>query len=279
MTTVQSPFEIVYEEEPQRVIRGQVERSQEAGDANLPWVLLVHGFKGFMDWGFFPLLSRGLAEAGFQVVRCNLSGSGVGADLVDFSDLDSFTKDSYGRQLEDMQRVADLAASGDLGPVEQERCGYFGHSRGGGMGLVHAAGREYRGIVTWSAIDDADRFDDEAKEVWRRQGYLGVPNLRTGQEMRMGLDGLLEFEADPARFDILGAAARVQAPTLVLHGTADQTVDPGAAGRIAAALPRGKSQLLDGAGHTLGATHPLQEVPPALAKALALTVDHFLAHV
>ncbi len=273
-----SRFEIEYEDEPGRAIRGVVERPAAELEEPLPWLLLVHGFKGFMDWGFIPLFSRGLASTGFCVVRCNLSGSGVGADGVDFSDLGAFAKDTYGRQLEDKARVYNAVRSGELGAVDPERCGFFGHSRGGGMGIVHAADHPYKAVVTWAAIDDADRFGAEAKQLWREQGYLDIPNLRTGQTMRMDVGGLDDFEAHADRYDILAAASRVEAPTLVVHGTADETVGVEAADRLASALPNGRKLILEGAGHTLEATHPLTSVPPALGNALAATTEHFLTH-
>ncbi|MFT7680402.1 MAG: pimeloyl-ACP methyl ester carboxylesterase [Planctomycetota bacterium] len=279
MSTTQTPFEITYEDEPTRVIRGSVERPDEAGDEPLPWVLLMHGFKGFMDWGFFPLLSCGLATAGFQVVRFNQSGSGVGADGKDFSDLEAFAKDTYGRQLEDMARVSELVSAGELGAVDAERAGLFGHSRGGGMGIVHAAEVPYCALVTWAAIDDADRFDEATKAQWREAGSITIKNARTKQDMRMDLGGLLDFEANVERYDILAAAARVEAPVQLIHGDADESVHVDAVNRLERAFPHARKTILKGASHTLGATHPLSEMPEALAQALAITTEHFLLHL
>ena len=45
-----------------------------------PAVLVVHGFKGFKDWGMFPPFSERLARAGFAAVTPSLSGSGVDGD-------------------------------------------------------------------------------------------------------------------------------------------------------------------------------------------------------
>ena len=42
-----------------------------------PAVLVLHGFKGFKDWGMFPPLAERLALAGFSAVSPNFSGSGV----------------------------------------------------------------------------------------------------------------------------------------------------------------------------------------------------------
>src|SRR5687768_17465471 len=42
-----------------------------------PAVVVMHGFKGFKDWGMFPPLAERLAQAGFSAVSFNASGSGV----------------------------------------------------------------------------------------------------------------------------------------------------------------------------------------------------------
>ena len=42
-----------------------------------PAVVIVHGFKGFKDWGMFPVVADRLARAGLTAVSVNLSGSGV----------------------------------------------------------------------------------------------------------------------------------------------------------------------------------------------------------
>ncbi len=42
-----------------------------------PAVVVLHGFKGFKDWGMFPPLAERLGRGGFTAVTLNLSGSGV----------------------------------------------------------------------------------------------------------------------------------------------------------------------------------------------------------
>jgi hypothetical protein len=46
-------------------------------DEPRPAVLILHGFKGFKDWGMFPPFAERLARAGFTAVSFNVSGSGV----------------------------------------------------------------------------------------------------------------------------------------------------------------------------------------------------------
>ncbi|HPF15153.1 MAG TPA: prolyl oligopeptidase family serine peptidase [Planctomycetota bacterium] len=266
-------FDLTYPDEPGRVIRGKVVSPGEQ-TAKGPWILMVHGFKGFMDWAFLPLLARGLAESGITTVRFNTSGSGVGEDLEYYSDPAAFERDTYSRQLEDMARVRQAVEDGQFGPLNPEEGLVFGHSRGGGMGIVHAAEHDYRGVITWAAISKAQFFTDKVVQEWRDQGFLEIPNTRTGHTMRLGLDAIHDVERNPDRLDILAAAARLEAPTLVLHGTEDETVPTQSAEDLVQALPNGRKHLIVGANHTFGASHPLKQVDEPLGMALALTMQH-----
>ena len=266
-------FDLNYADDPARVIRGRM-CSPGAGTGKGPWAMLLHGFKGYMDWAFLPLLARGLAEAGITTLRFNNSGSGVGEDLEYYSDPKAFERDTYSRQLEDYALVREAVESGEFESLDPEQGILIGHSRGGGMGLLHAAEHAYRGIVTWAAISDARFFDESVVAGWKERGYLEIPNTRTGDLMRIGLDAVHDFEAQPEAFDIVQAARSISAPTLVLHGQRDETVPVASAHALADALPNGELHVLDGANHTFGAKHPLQEVPPELGQALGLTLAH-----
>lgn len=278
MSTEQA-FRIETPSEPWRVVRGRVTRPAGAPPGRgWPWVLVLHGFKGFMDWGFFPTLARALAGRGMAAVAFNTSGSGVGDDLESCSDLEAFRRDTLSRQLEDVERVRQLARTGELGPLDAQRAGVFGHSRGGGVALVHAAETPvYRAVATWAALDTFDRWDEATKRLWRQTGTLTVTNARTGQELPIDVEVLLDFERNRQRLDILDACRRIQAPVLLVHGTADEAVHVDSLRRLAEALPpdRVRTMTLEGAGHTLGAVHPLREVPPPLARALETTLGWF----
>ena len=53
-------------------------------------VVVVHGFKGFKDWGFFPHLCQHLAAAGHAVVSFNFARNGISSDPMEFTELESF---------------------------------------------------------------------------------------------------------------------------------------------------------------------------------------------
>jgi predicted alpha/beta-fold hydrolase len=54
-----------------------VDVSAAGRDSPRPAIVVVHGFKGFKDWGMFPPLAERLARAGFATITFNVSGSGV----------------------------------------------------------------------------------------------------------------------------------------------------------------------------------------------------------
>src|SRR3954468_14441695 len=78
-----------------------------------PAVVVLHGFKGFKDWGMFPHLAERLARAGFTAISFNVSGSGVD-DAGEFSLPHRFGHNTYSAELEDLARVLDAITMGEL---------------------------------------------------------------------------------------------------------------------------------------------------------------------
>jgi pimeloyl-ACP methyl ester carboxylesterase len=262
-----------------RTVRGALHLP--AGEPPFRPVVICHGFKGFMDWAFFPHLAELVAARGFAAVRFNFSGAGVLPGEERVSDLDAFRDDTYSREVEELEAVLAAitgGASSGLGDrrVTPERIGLVGHSRGGGVALLAAAGERFRGrigaLVTWNAIGEVDRFTPEQKEIWRQDGEIEVVNSRTGQRLAMGVSLLDDLAENRAALDLAAAAGRRAAPWLIVHGEADETV-PVAEGRRlhAAAAPPAELVTIPGGGHTFGAVHPFAGPTPALIQAMNAT--------
>lgn len=250
-----------------------------------PGIVVCHGFKGFMDWGFFPPLADLLAERGFVVARFNFTGSGIppGEDRV--SDLDAFRANTFSRELEETLLVLD-ALGRELSPdrVDRDRIGLFGHSRGGGIALLAAARAPWRerlgALVTWSAISTFDRYDEETVERWRERGEHVVLNTRTGQELPLGIELLEDFERRRDELDVTAAAGVRSAPWLIVHGTEDATVAPEEADVLeAAAAPPYRVERIAGADHVFGARHPFAGPTPHLVAAFNATQAWFCRHL
>lgn len=266
--------------DPLRALRGVV--AAPPGARALPAVLVLHGFKGFMDWGFYPELTRRLNARGFAVVRFNFSGSGVGADRERFTDEPAFFANSPSREVDDVERVRAWLDSGAVPEVDARRLALLGHSLGGAVALLHAAQRrDYRALVGWASVATFRRFPSEVEALWRRQGFVEIPNMRTKEILRLGSAWLEDLERHARALDVLDACRRLPTPTLLLHGTEDEAV-PLAEGRaLAEALgpARARLELVEGANHTFWAAHPLAGVPATLERVLQRTLGFLEGHL
>jgi pimeloyl-ACP methyl ester carboxylesterase len=249
-------------------IRGEL----DAADDPRALVVVVHGFKGFKDWGFFPWTTQRLMQHRLAVCRFNMSRSGIGEDPETFDRLDLFEHDTYTTQLRDLATVVRHAQRQFPGLPTF----LLGHSRGGGVALLGAQDvPNLHGVVTWAAISRVDRWDAATKREWRRRGVLEVENARTKQIMRMSPRILDDYEAHGSRLNVLAAVSRLRVPLLVLHGGRDESV-PVEEGRLIASRAHEPSLVvLHRASHTFNAIHPLVHVPFELLTAAELSA-HFV---
>ncbi|HEX3556415.1 MAG TPA: hypothetical protein VIA62_24610 [Thermoanaerobaculia bacterium] len=135
------------------ILNGLIDLPAAPGER--PTVVICHGFKGFMEWGFFPYLATLLAERGFVAIRFNLPGTGM----------------QPGDELAGLLAV--LAGTGETlapGRVDRSRLGLFGHGRGGGDAILAAARSPWRdrvrALVTWAAVADVDFFPPALRAPW-----------------------------------------------------------------------------------------------------------------
>jgi pimeloyl-ACP methyl ester carboxylesterase len=244
-------------------------------------VVLLHGFKGFKDWGMFPPLADRLARAGFTAVSFNMSGSGVD-DAGESVWPERFGHNTFSIELQDLATVLAALRSGQLAVAAPARLGLLGHSRGGGVAILHGSvDPGVAAVVTWAAISHVDRMS-ESKEEWRARGRIDVVNTRTGQVLPLYTDLLDDIERHgKTTLDIAAAARKLAAPWLIIHGTEDPVVPVAEAerlGQLNGGKPRTLS-LLAGAGHTFGAVHPYRGTTPHLERATAESVGFFSLHL
>lgn len=240
-------------------------------------VLVVHGFKGFKDWGFFPHLCERLAADGHLVVSFNGSRNGIGPNLLDFTDLDAFGRNTISHEIAEVHWMVDRLLAGEWsGGRSPESVGILGHSRGGGTSIVTVSERgDVSSLVTWAAVSTFLRWTREQEEDWMRRGVMHVANARTGQDMPLYRVVQADLEEHRRRFDVLAAAAKVSVPWLIVHGAEDPTVPVAEARELAVAGPNAVLVPVEGSGHTFEAVHPLDGVTPGLEAAIHATLRHF----
>lgn len=247
---------------PDGVIRGDawVPDAPEEG----PAIVVCHGFKGFKDWGFFPYVSEQLAaRTGIVTVSFNFTGSGVGESLHDFDELDRFARNTFTRELWDLEAVLDRLSAGRIAEADVPppyAFGLLGHSRGGATCVLKAALRtEVQALVTWSSIASVERYEADYVETWESGETVYIPNVRTGQQMPLHRNVLDDIRANRERLDVLAAAGSLDIPYLAVHGSEDESVPAAESKALVTAAERAAELLLvEGAGHTLNAVHPFE---------------------
>ncbi len=236
-------------------------------------VLVIHGFKGFKDWGFFPYLADALARGGLLSLRVNLGGCGIREDGDVFDEPEGIEHATLSQDLEDAAAAAAYLKSWGAGiPL-----GLFGHSRGGATAIVLASLHpDISALVTWGAIAHADRFGPDADAAWDRGETWPVTNARTGQVFRIHRDFRDDLARNRERFTIRARAAAITVPWLIVHGAEDASVPAREAEELhAAAGPASRLLIIPGAGHTFGAVHPFAGKTPDLERATEETVSWF----
>ncbi len=238
-----------------------------------PAVVICHGFKGFKDWGCFPVAAERLGRAGFAAVTFNFSGSGVGARGDAFDEPERFRHNTYSIEQRDLEIVLAELRRGGLG-VQPTTIGLLGHSMGGGIAVLRtAADRGIEALVTWSATARFGRLwrSDQIAD-WRRTGTLEILNQRTGERLPMATDILDDWERNAARLDVLGAAESIRVPWLVVHGSADESVPASDARDLAGRASGSRLLMIENAGHTFGIRHPWAGSTPQFDQVLDASV-------
>lgn len=256
----------------ERVLRGTFfpARGESKGTA-----IICHGYKGFKDWGFFPYLGERLAED-FDVVSFNFTHNGVGEDLMNFTELDKFARNTYTQELADLTELLAAVRAGELpGLAASDRPLFLlGHSRGAGVCLLYAMDYPGKvdGVVSWNGITRVDLYSAEEKAEMRQSGRAYVLNGRTKQKMPLDVVLLEDLERNKERFDILQrAATELKTPVVLIQGEKDGVYLRAGSVELMARCPDVIRYEVAGGDHTFRAVHPYQGTTPPLEEAIRLT--------
>jgi pimeloyl-ACP methyl ester carboxylesterase len=229
-------------------------------------IIYLHGFKGFKDWGHFPLMANYFALHGYPFFKFNFSHNGTTpASPTAITDLEAFGNNSISKELDDLRMVIDyLSVSHTHLPLDLIRLPLvlMGHSRGGGVAVLHAAGDErIKALITLAALSKFGNFFGEKRYAeWKTNGVMYVVNSRTGQQLPMYWQYMEDLETNANRLDILNKAKSIQIPSLIIHGTNDESVPDLHAVRLNEAIKGSKLCLIEGANHTFGGKHPYTDL-------------------
>lgn len=254
-------------------------------DKKFPVVLFLHGFKGFKDWGAFPDACAELSAAGFAVVAINFSLNGVGENMLEFDQLDLFSRETLSQDLDDVGTIIAALQNGTISTgkakLDTDSIGILGHSRGGHTAVAAAA--EYSEIaclVTWSAVSDYNaRWSDDMISDWNEKGVTEIKNGRTGQMMPVKDVVYKDAQENADRLMAIKRVKELSIPALFVHSKGDEAVPFFEAEKLYRnCLSEDKElKLLPNSGHTFDTSHPFEdeEFPEAFQNVLDHTIEWF----
>ena len=171
---------------------------------NSPLVIIVHGFKGHAEWGFYPYVASKIAESGGIALTFNFSLNGRRLPDGKISEPEKFSQNTISREIEDLRQVIEGYATGKI-MSDSKSCWngkiyILGHSRGAAVGVL-AAGRyatvneennhdatndiKINKIAGWSTLGKFDRYSDRQKEIWRETGKFDFVDFRAQQKVSL----------------------------------------------------------------------------------------------
>jgi dipeptidyl aminopeptidase/acylaminoacyl peptidase len=245
-----------------------------------PLIIFSHGFNGFKDWGGFPYMMDRVANAGFIGVSFNFTFNGVDNNHPsEFSRLDLFAKNTFSRELDDLQVVLNyFYENAEKYNIDNSRIGLLGHSRGGGISILKAyEDFHVKALTALASVCTFDRYSDEHKKNWKEKGYFEVTNSRTKQVMRMDSALLEDLENNSARLDIINAMKNMHKPALLIHGKEDLSVRFEEAEKLYNASDKNSTELftVPNTGHTFGTVEPFEGTTSAFEKVIDRLIGFF----
>ena len=247
--------------------------------AKSPCIILVHGFKGFKDWGFCPYIGEYLSRQNFFVVTFNFSHNGIGENLTEFTELDKFAENTFALEISELSEIISAYKNNFFGEISNQPVGLLGHSRGGGISLLTSKQNDdVKAVAIWASVSDFDRYSERQKEVWRKKGVFEVLNTRTKQVMRLNVTLLDDLEQNnDTSLNIENSVKTLNKPLFIAHGEQDLAVPVKEAETLYNWSNKDMTEFykIPNTGHTFNAKHPFEGSNPRLDLLLEKTERFF----
>ncbi len=203
----------------------------EENEQQKPIVIFSHGYKGYKDWGAWPIMLSQIAKAGFFVVAFNFSHNGGTIEQhIDFPDLEAFGNDNFSKQQDDLQSVINEVTATKfkfIKEVDVSDVTLIGHSRGGGASIIKAANEtKITKLISLAAIStyDTSFLSGALLQQWQKEGVWYITNGRTKQQMPHYIQFYDDYLKNKTYLNIENAAKKLSVPHLIIHGTEDTSV-------------------------------------------------------
>jgi uncharacterized protein len=202
-------------------------------------IILIHGYSTSKDWPSIMSLSRELIGRQIDSLRIDLDGCGESDGELGKQTITSTVDDT-------LQAIEEMKKRG------YKRIDLFGASAGGLTAMSTALQTKdigrlgLRAPVSDYPSQKRSKHGDEYMALWKRNGHATYVN---SHGLKLVID--YGFREDAKKHVMYGKARNITCPTLIIHGTADKSVDINYSRRLMEDFPSAKLIELKGADHGL----------------------------
>lgn len=253
-----------------------------AGHTSCPILLIIHGFRGSKNWGFFPTIAEEFAQNGSIVLTWNMSLNGYSKNSQYIDQPDNFARNTITQEMVDTQSIIDSILqddriiSGDIRSHWNGDIHVLGHSRGGGIGiLISAENPSIKKLALWNTISRFGRFTERQKKLWSETGTFPIDETEDGKVIAMNYTYISDLEFHSDEYSPLRAITEVSADILIVHAEQDMTVPIREAHALQEKSHSAHMHSIPQAGHIFGCTHPFTEMTSSLRDAIDTTTAFF----
>ena len=253
-----------------------------AGHTSCPILLIIHGFRGSKNWGFFPTIAEEFAQNGSIVLTWNMSLNGYSKNSQYIDQPDNFARNTITQEMVDTQSIIDSILqddriiSGDIRSHWNGDIHVLGHSRGGGIGsLISAENPSIKKLALWNTISRFGRFTERQKKLWSETGTFPIDETEDGKVIAMNYTYISDLEFHGDEYSPLRSIAEVSADILIVHAEQDMTVPIREAYALQEKSHSAHMHSIPQAGHIFGCTHPFTEMTSSLRDAIDTTTAFF----
>ena len=253
-----------------------------AGHTSCPILLIIHGFRGSKNWGFFPTIAEEFAQNGSIVLTWNMSLNGYSKNAQYIDQPDNFARNTITQEMVDTQSIIDSILqddriiSGDIRSHWNGDIHVLGHSRGGGIGiLISAKNPSIKKLALWNTISRFGRFTERQKKLWSETGTFPIDETEDGKVIAMNYTYISDLEFHSDEYSPLRAITEVSADILIVHAEQDMTVPIREAHALQEKSHSAHMHSIPQAGHIFGCTHPFTEMTSSLRDAIDTTTAFF----
>jgi len=259
---------------PGLTVRGKI-LLPEASDPGLRGtVMIIPGFLGYTEWGFYPSLAKILAGRGYAVILFNHSTGGAGENGKPYSGLANLKNTTIERDLSDVARIFKALKENEiLGLPDLSGLPVFlvGHSKGGAIGILSSAGEpSVAALVSVNGTSDLLRIPKEKAYEIIERGFQEKTLPGTKITIRVSNEYWKQLIENPGRYDVFHVLKSLNSKILFVQGVLDDKIPVSEAKAMFEAAPPGSELLLfEGVDHNLGYASPSE---PVDAKGLEVLV-------